>query len=307
VEALTQHHPSWHQSPAGDLELTDKLPDPFQEIVRHALVRETSRRWNLRDIKMELDAPQRKPLPEWPSETVTFSREPARPAKKRYPETKTTPEKQRPRKQGLPFSPLWILIPGLAGAAFFIAWLSLSRSVPHLKEGPAPSSAAAEAASLPTPAPGETPEKAPQKRAETHERHSTARNSEPDSPKPAKLISEASKETSKAPVKEAKDVTGQGQVLDQVLPDIAEKALNTIRGTVRVSVRVQADAAGRVTSADLDAAGPSEYFAEKALKAAKQWEFISPEAGGRSAPSGWILRFEFRRSGVKAFAKQTSP
>jgi len=306
VEALTQHHPSWRQSTAGELELADKLPNPFQEIVRHALVRETSRRWKILDIKAELYAPQRKPLTEWPSETVTFSPEPARSAKKRHPEPPSIPARQRSRKQGLPFSPLWILIPGLAGLAFFVAWFSLNRAVPHQTEGPAPSSAAAEAAALPTSPPDAFPDKGPKKSAPAHEGSSVKKHAEADSPEAAKLIAEASKETSKEPVKVANEDSGKGQVLDQVLPDVSAKALNTIHGTVRVSVRVQADAAGRVTNAQLDAPGPSEFFAGKALAAAKQWEFISPEAGGHSSPSEWILRFEFRQSGTKAYAKQTS-
>ncbi|HUL17366.1 MAG TPA: protein kinase [Terriglobales bacterium] len=307
VEVLTQHHPSWRQSTAGELELAEQLPNPYQEIVRHALVRETSRRWKILDFKAELYPPQRKPLPEWPSETVTFSPEPARSAKKRHLEPPSIPAKPRSRKQGLPFSPLWILIPGLAGFAFFVAWLSLNRAVPHQTEAPAPSSAAAEAAALPTSPPGSFPDKGLIKSAPAHEGRSVKKHEKTDSPRPAKLIAEASKEAPKEPVTEAKDESGKGQVLDQVLPDVSERALSTIHGTVRVSVRVQADAAGRVTNAQLDSQGPSEFFAGKALEAAKRWEFISPEAGGRSAPSEWILRFEFRQSGAKAYAKQTSP
>jgi TonB family protein len=100
---------------------------------------------------------------------------------------------------------------------------------------------------------------------------------------------------------------GRGEVLDQVLPDVSERARATIQGTVRVSVRVHVDAAGNVSDAGLDAPGPSQYFADLALNAARRWEFTPPEVGGRSAPSEWLIRFEFAPSGVKAFPAQTAP
>jgi TonB family protein len=53
-------------------------------------------------------------------------------------------------------------------------------------------------------------------------------------------------------------------------------------------VRVQADAGGAVTSAKIDSGGSSKYFADMAVKAARQWKFV-PGADGRE----WLLRFEF--------------
>jgi len=91
------------------------------------------------------------------------------------------------------------------------------------------------------------------------------------------------------------------------LPDVSEKALSTIRGTVRVGVRLHVDAAGNVSGAEIADAGPSPFFADLALKAASKWEFTSPDGGGRSVPSEWLVRFEFSSSGVKAFPSQTTP
>ena len=99
----------------------------------------------------------------------------------------------------------------------------------------------------------------------------------------------------------------RGDVLDEVLPDAPAKARATIRGVVRVSVRVQVDPTGNVAAASLDSAGPSKYFADLALKAARNWQFASPEIGGHSAPSEWLIRFQFSPSGSKAFPKQTAP
>jgi len=99
----------------------------------------------------------------------------------------------------------------------------------------------------------------------------------------------------------------RGEVLDQVLPEPSAKALATIQGTVRVVVKAHVDAAGIVTEAELDMPGPSKYFADLALKAAKQWEFNSPESNGRSLPSEWLIQFGYSQSGVRASANQRQP
>jgi TonB family protein len=99
----------------------------------------------------------------------------------------------------------------------------------------------------------------------------------------------------------------RAEVLEQVLPDASEKALASIHGTVRVSVRVQVDPTGNVSDAALDSAGPSKYFADLALKAARRWQFTSPEVNGHSVPSEWLIRFHFKPSGPKAIPTQTAP
>lgn len=99
----------------------------------------------------------------------------------------------------------------------------------------------------------------------------------------------------------------KGEVLDQVLPEISEKARGTIHGRVRVGVRVRVDAAGAVTDAELDSPGPSQYFAEQALKAAKRWAFTPPEIDGKSVTSEWLLHFVFTSTDTKVTPAQTTP
>jgi len=91
------------------------------------------------------------------------------------------------------------------------------------------------------------------------------------------------------------------------LPEASPGALATIHGVVRVSVRVKVDPTGNVSEATLDSPGPSAYFADLALKAARRWQFNSPEAGGHSVPSEWLIRFRFTPSGPKAVPTQTAP
>jgi serine/threonine protein kinase len=99
----------------------------------------------------------------------------------------------------------------------------------------------------------------------------------------------------------------KGDALDQVRPAVSAKALSTIHGTVRVGVKVHVDPAGRVTDAALDSTGPSRYFADLSLKAARQWVFTAPVADGRSAPSVWKIQFNYTQSGVQLSSEQVTP
>jgi eukaryotic-like serine/threonine-protein kinase len=125
------------------------------------------------------------------------------------------------------------------------------------------------------------------------------------SPSLAVLRSESP--TPAATPKPAVSNPARGEALDEVLPAAPEKALATIHGTFHVTARVQVDPAGRVTDAAIEEPGPSKYFANLSEEAARRWQFSSPESGGHSLPSEWLLRFEFSSSGVHALPTQTRP
>jgi len=91
------------------------------------------------------------------------------------------------------------------------------------------------------------------------------------------------------------------------MPDVSDKARATIQGRVRTSVRVHVDAAGNVSDAESASPGPSKYFADLAVKAARKWVFTPPEIDGRSVPSEWQIQFVFTRSDTKATPTQTAP
>ncbi len=95
--------------------------------------------------------------------------------------------------------------------------------------------------------------------------------------------------------------TTRGAVLHQVLPEISRSAQNTIQGRIKVSVRVTVDASGNVSQATLISAGPSRYFANKAVAAARQWKFKPPQENGQPKASEWLLRFQFGRSSTQVF------
>lgn len=91
-----------------------------------------------------------------------------------------------------------------------------------------------------------------------------------------------------------------GEIVHQVLPDVPQSARKTITGTIKVSVQVEVNPSGKVTTAKLKSAGPSKYFAGLAMKAAQQWEFSPPEVDGRPTPSTWLLQFRFKRTSTEA-------
>ncbi|HWY57078.1 MAG TPA: TonB family protein [Terriglobales bacterium] len=99
----------------------------------------------------------------------------------------------------------------------------------------------------------------------------------------------------------------QGTVVQQILPDVSRNALRTVQGKVKVRVKVTVDSSGNVTAARFDSQGPSRYFAERSLRAARQWTFKPPQVDGQGVPSEWILGFEFQRAGASVHPSQTFP
>jgi TonB family protein len=101
------------------------------------------------------------------------------------------------------------------------------------------------------------------------------------------------------PTLQPKTLTGsviKGAVVEQVLPNVPRSASDTITGTVRVRVRVAVDSTGNVTDAALDSPGPSKYFANLAVQAARRWKFKPPEKDGKEVASEWLLNFGFKKT-----------
>jgi TonB family protein len=97
-----------------------------------------------------------------------------------------------------------------------------------------------------------------------------------------------------------------GDVVWRVMPRVSPGARNTITGKVRVVVKMNVDATGNVTEAQLQSPGPSKYFARMALEAARGWKFKPAMANGRAVASQWVVRFGFSRSGTEASAKRAA-
>jgi len=83
--------------------------------------------------------------------------------------------------------------------------------------------------------------------------------------------------------------------------------MHTIYGTVKNAVWVTVDEKGSVTAADIDSTGPSQYFANKSLEAARKWTFQPALVAGQPVESTWVLHFQYKQSGVTITPIETVP
>ncbi len=85
--------------------------------------------------------------------------------------------------------------------------------------------------------------------------------------------------------------------LNKVIPSVSRSSLQTIHGTIKVSIRIAIDKQGAVVTAALHNRGSSRYFERLALDAAKQWTFAP---GTTEAKRTALVQFNFSRNGVSA-------
>jgi TonB family protein len=88
-------------------------------------------------------------------------------------------------------------------------------------------------------------------------------------------------------------------VLHEEIPEISRIARETIRGVIKIAVRVSVDRSGNVVAATLNSHVSSKYFARAAMDAAKKWQF-APDADQPSRM--WLLHFDLTRAGTTAHA-----
>jgi serine/threonine protein kinase len=142
-----------------------------------------------------------------------------------------------------------------------------------------------------------------------HSRGNNALPSNPDTAAPAVVDNKPSagpagpsRQPNTTPAAPARNIpAASGQVTHRVMPDIPKSARNTIHGTIKVTVHVDVSPAGKVVAAKFKTTGSSQYFAQKAMKAAEQWQF-APQADS----AAWLVSFYFRRSGVDASSQAVS-
>lgn len=175
----------------------------------------------------------------------------------------------------------------LGAVAVLLSWVGISvfrtepTSAPAATEG-APNPESRSPASVPAPseaAPVVSHEPLPKPAAETAETRSAEAKS---------VASEVRKQPGASP-----------SPISKVIPDVPRSARETIRGTVRVSVRVIVDKEGTVLVATADDPGPSRYFERLAIQASKKWTFAPTDSEEQRI---MLVRFNFTRAGTTARA-----
>jgi TonB family protein len=91
------------------------------------------------------------------------------------------------------------------------------------------------------------------------------------------------------------DVATSPAALHEVIPEVPWSARRTIRGHIKVWVRVTVDQNGSVLAAVADRTGPSSYFQRLAIEAAKKWTFPPADTPSRRTMQ---VRFDFSRDGT---------
>lgn len=267
VETLTQRLPVWKKTQPGELALPATLSEPFRSIASNCLRRKPEDRWTLAEIASWLQ-----PSADAPPPTLTGG----------------TPGA---------FAKWGYMVP-LIAACLVLAALAGPRLLNRSQESqPAPAVAL------------ETPKIEPPSKPSpvTHDPRSSEEGSSDSKPSPKTKPSSSAALRPVGAVNLPASRVVHGEVLQQVSPEVSQAALRTIQGTVRVKVRVDVDSSGNVVGAKFDSAGPSKYFASRALQAARRWEFSPAEVDGRKVASEWVLRFEFARTSAKAFPTPATP
>ncbi|HEY2469049.1 MAG TPA: TonB family protein [Terracidiphilus sp.] len=135
-----------------------------------------------------------------------------------------------------------------------------------------------------------------------------AKPQEPAESAPAKS-SPATKPETSAPESKVETTTppaadSKGAVVKRVLPNVESGASESMRRVVDVELRVSVNEDGKVSNVEYMTQGAGNYFARKALQAAKGWTFKPPQSDGQAASSEWVLLFRFERRKIDVTATE---
>jgi TonB family protein len=262
------------------------MPEPFAGIARESLRTDPAQRCSLGDIKARLDGASAQ----------------ARPASE---SGKAAPSKLR--------APV-IVVSVLAVLALFAIFHTRSHEEPspqsaaEVQSEPATSKPSPEVKSepaSPTPAaetPGEPAVQPPAAEVKSVPATAPAAEAKSDPAKPVQAT------PSPAPERRASGGAAvKGEVAERVQPDLLPKAVSSIHGKFEVKVRLSVDAAGAVSNAEIESQGPSRYFANVALEAARHWKFKPAQVNGQAAVSTWVLEFRFKRDGTEITPVEVAP
>ncbi len=279
VEALTQSAPVSPGSESAELVLPDTLPEPFFDIASHCLRRNPKLRWTVADIGRRLS------------------------------QTSPAVEGKEITKEKGAFAKWGYAVPAVAAVLLLLAIL-VPRML-HRNPGPELPKSSAVESSAGQPDAKQGTEAAPSAQISGDQDKNQDKNKELAPSAPAASVAASAVPKTRATKKSAANQSaggqGQGSVGQQILPDVSRSALRTIHGKVKVRVKVTVDSSGNVTAAKFDSQGPSKYFADRTLEAARRWTFKPPQVGGQDVPSEWTLKFEFTRNGVDVNPAQTRP
>jgi TonB family protein len=294
VETLTQNRPVTRTAEDKDPLLPQSLQEPFLDIARHCLIRHPQGRWTVAQIAARLEgravAPQSRMAPVEAKSPVSVPQPKAR--------------QLRP-----PVKPFKYVLPAAVGFALVLGAIVVGpRLIRRSSETPQTPTVAGQQPTAPpaplkaAPSRQEPPTKSSKPMVAKEERSSRA-----PVPVPASIHPEAVRDEDPLIGKLPPGSVVHGEVIHQAAPEVLQSARNSIRGTVRVKVKVNVDRSGNVEDAEIESRGPSKYFARAALEAAQLWKFKPAKVGGRGVLSTWVLQYEFTRDATTVVPTQEMP
>jgi len=333
TESLTQRLPVWERTNQAEPSLPSNLQPEILDLARHCLRRDPQMRWTVADIAARLQPnspahPKQIPLNPQPSFAnpraiggvvlagvalvailggllLLRSHRQTQPTASVALDTPAIPANVQQNVQQISQPPVPSKVQPAAPSA---AQLKPENKPGLSGKSPSPAQRPPQQ-SAPPPVAKTTPQQlavrppAPQLAANSTEQ--SRKNSTEN--KPAASAPTLSSAHAESPATTSTSGVVRGKVLQQILPDAPQKARDTIRGKVRLSVKVNVDESGTVTQATLDAPGPSQYFADRTLKAAQLWKFAPAKVDGRNVPSQWLLYFEIDPATTTVYPKETTP
>jgi serine/threonine-protein kinase len=284
VEVLTQRLPRFDLQQNKQATLPDGIAPPFREIVENCLRADPSKRWTITQIADRLDRlPIGRPQYDRPQPTVVAVSAPvevSRTVAAHAPTKKASTQKENEKKRSVD----WLYVIALVAGALIAIFLIVR------PKSPAPTAPAITAQN--------------ESSDQSSNKSLTAPSASPSSPvgssSPNNVAQPGSSagSTTAASVPALGATTSDGQVLERVAPNISPGALHSVRGKIRIQVKVDVDQNGHVTDVRLKSRGPSKFFAREALEAAKSWKFDPPREKGQPIASQWMVQFNLTRRAI---------
>jgi TonB family protein len=308
VEALTQYPPTWLNGRGEAPSFPTNLPQTFAATVQRCLSRDPADRPTVAELRT-----QTKPTEAAPPVTP-------RPVAQPEPVIPVPQPEPAMRAQSRQFSELaeeskrGVLVPALIALLVIggVVWGGSRLFGGHAKPAQNAEAGAPETAAAPAYAPAAPPDAqatpptaaaAPSSAAAQPPAAAGSRRTPapavPTSPKRSARVDTTPPPKVAAASRGQSSAAGNSTAVHEEIPTVPLSARGTIRGHVKVGVRVTVDNTGRVVHDSLDNPGPSRYFNRLASEAARKWRFAAANDGGSRE---WLLRFEFGRDGTTVHA-----
>jgi len=270
VEVLTQRLPIWDREGRSAPAVPDGVPEPFREIVWNCLQLDAGKRSTVREISARLRTGREGRASETSEGRNNTSAAVTQPRAADDLDRTRSPQKEFAKW------PIWVAI----AAVVVIAFVLIAR-------------------------PKRSSTRSAQPATET-EQDTGSRNSQ-SAARAGSAGGRASGNSDAANSNAANSESANDAelgIVQRVMPQVSPSARRTIQGKIKVRVRVGVDAAGNVSSATLESAGPSKYFSRISMEAAREWKFVP---ANQSPSREWKLQFAFTRSRTEASAVRVQP